>query len=189
MEITENTQKNIVFFGGIIAAIFVGKKLLEGIGLLKSSEDIKNEQEAGALNQGASGNPRVINTKNPALSLNPSYWLTLLDTYKKKKGGNLNINEINKFLNPDLSNGKSYHVNLSGLAERVMQSKSVWWLPDQEDKTMGVFRNLKSQAQVSKLASTFSDLYKTDLLAFIQSFMNDEQQAKLFTILKTKPLL
>jgi len=189
MEITENTKKNIVFFGGIVAALFVGKKLLESIGLLKTSEDQKNEQEATALNQGASGNPRKVNAKNPALSLNPNYWLTLLDTYKKKKGGNLTINEINKFLNPDLSNGKSYNINLAALADQIMTSKSVWWLPDQEEKTWGAFRKMRSQAQVSKLSAIFAEHFKTDLLGFIQSFMNDEQQAKLFTILKTKPLL
>lgn len=185
----KGTRDNVVFFGGIAIVLFLGKKLLEGVGLLQSAEDKKNQEQAAALDSGAAANPSKVNEKNPALSLNPRYWLTLMDIYKKKKGGNLTVNEINKFLNPDLSNGKSYHVNLSGLAERVMQSKSVWWLPDQEEKTLGVFRNLRSQAQVSKMAQTFSDLYKTDLLGYIQGFMNDEQQAKLFAILKTKPLL
>lgn len=186
----KETRDNIIFFGGIAVVLFAGKKLLEKLGLLKSEQDEQNEKQATALNEGASGNPSKINDKNPALSLNPRYWLTILDIYKKKKGGaSLTVTEINKFLNPDLSNGKSYHVNLSGLAERISQSKSVWWLPDQEEKTIGVFRNLRSQAQVSKLASTFSDLYKTDMLGYMQGFMNEDQLAKLFALLKNKPLL
>lgn len=183
-------QNNIVFFSVLGIAGFALFRAFQKFGLIKSQADIQNEADARALDSGAALDPRIVNPKNPAASLNPQYWLAILKAYQTKKGiKNIDQKQFNAIFNPDFSNGKGYHQNLTDYATQVWDSKKVFFLPDKEDSTYNVFRKLRNQAQVSKLAATFSELYKRDLLGFIQSFMNDEQQAKLYAILKSKPLV
>jgi NAD/NADP transhydrogenase alpha subunit len=184
------TRDNIKFFAILAAVGFVTYKLATKLGLVKTASDIQAEKDVQALDSGAALNPKKVDLKNPAVSLNPKYWLTIVNAYTKKLGVNgLTQKQFNAVFNPDLSNGKGYHQNLTNFATQVWDSKQVFFLPDKEDRTYNVFRTMRNQAQVSKLAATFSELYKRDLLGFIQSFMNDEQQSKLFKILQTKPLI
>jgi len=38
------------------------------------------------------------------------------------------------------------------------------------------------------LSSEFNNFYKTDLLAYMKTFMNSEQLQQIYNIVKTKPL-
>jgi hypothetical protein len=180
----------LLYGGGALALGFLVYKFAQKIGLVKTKEEEEAAKNAASLDTGASGNANVVNASNPALSLNPKYWLAIFKKYQKdNKKTNLTIAEISKILNPDFTNGKSYNVNLAATADLIWNSKKVFFLPDKEEKTYGAFRSLRNQAQVSKMADIFFDAFKTDLLGYMQSFMNDTQQAKIYEIVKSKPLV
>ena len=186
---TDEQRKDFKFYGFIALIGFGVYKIGTKLGLIKTAADRRAEIDAGSLESGASGNPNKIDTKNPALSLNPNYWLAIFNKWKKdRRKSAMTIKEIEGLLN-FTSNGKSYSVNMAIAAEEIWNAKSIKILPDTEDRAIKVFRQMKSQAQISYLSKTFSENRKRDLLGYLQSFMNDAQLSSVFQIISNKPLM
>lgn len=182
-------QNNILFFGGLaIGGIFL-YKIGTALGLIKTAEEKANEEDAYKLTAQSNADASKINIANPMLSFNPNYWTTIIKQWQKQNNKTaVTVGELNKLLNP-IVNGKTYNINLAAYCDRVYNAKKIWFRPDTEADVFGVLRSLKNQAQLSKMASVFLEYYKTDLLEYIKSFMNDAQQAQVYNIVKTKKLL
>lgn len=187
---TKNIDTKQLFnIGLLLGAFLVGKKLLETFGILKTAEEKEQEEKVKTLEEDSGGDQTTINTK-ANLSLTPNYFMTIFK---------YQLNKNPKFKTYTQSQKdaaiKVYVKNYLGdtaaylkLAEIISKSKSVWYYPDSEEKALGVFRLLKSQAQISYLSYRFFELYKTDMLEFLKTFMNTEQLAQVQSIIKNKPL-
>ena len=177
--------KTILNVALIIGLFFVGKKVFEKLGIFKTNEEQKVNEDVTALTTGASSDASVIDKNNPALAFSPNYYNTIyqkvyIPAYRKA----LNNPKVTPNYNALLKDVKSF----VDLAQLVYDAKSVLILPDKESKAFGVFRNLKSQFQISYLAMVFFRTYKKDMLEYIQTFFNDEQLSRLYDIIKNKKL-
>ena len=181
--------KQILNIGILIAAVLVGKKLLETFGILKTAEEKKQEQDVATLEEGTSQDQTQIQPKSN-LALTPNYFTTVI---KFLLGKNPKFKTQTK--EQQLATTKNYLKLYLGdvntylnYAKDISRSKNVWYLPDTEEKVYGVFRLLKSQIQISYLVYRFYELYKIDLLEYLKTFMNTEQLAQVQSIIKNKPL-
>lgn len=81
------------------------------------------------------------------------------------------------------------------LAKRIYDS--LGYFSDNEAAVVSVFRTLKTQSQVSDLATTFNTIYKTDLLNFLQrgkgylpqAGLNEKELSAIITIVDKLPKL
>ena len=186
---TEENRTHLKYGGIAGGVLYVGNLILKKIGLIKSDEDKKAEKDASELDKLASGNAGKINKQNPFLSFNPNYWLTIFAQIKKdRKVSSFNSVQMNLLLNPNLSNGKGYNQNLGRLIDIVGGAKKTWYLPDTEEDVFGAFRQMKSQLQISKFSAEYFNFFKSDVLGYLKTFMNDEQLQKIYNIVKSKPL-
>lgn len=71
------------------------------------------------------------------------------------------------------------------LAKNIYDSKG--YFNDDEDKLYGVFKSLKTKSQVSYLAEFFYKKYSKDLVAYLQTFLNDDEMARLKKIIDPLP--
>lgn len=71
------------------------------------------------------------------------------------------------------------------LAKSIYDSKGIF--NDDEDKLFGVFKSLKTKSQVSFLAEVFYRKYKRDMIAYINSFLNDKEMLTLKNIVDKLP--
>lgn len=71
------------------------------------------------------------------------------------------------------------------LAKNIYDSKG--YFNDDEDKLFGVFKSLKTKSQVSYLAEFFYKKYSKDLVAYLQTFLNDDEMARLKKIIDPLP--
>lgn len=183
-------NKTLLKYGAIAGVtLYVGSLVLKAVGLIKSDEEKKAIADAEQIEKGASANAQKLDVNNKFLCFNPNYWLTIIAKVKKdKKIVNFSVPQLNVLFNPNLSNGKGYNVNLGVMIDILGNAKKTWWLPDTEEDAIGVFRALKTQLQIAKLSSEFNNFYKTDLLAYMKTFMNAEQLQQIYNIVKTKPL-
>jgi len=181
--------KQILNIGLLIGAFLIGKKLLTTFGIIKTAEEKEQEQKVKTLEEDSQGDQTIINQK-ANLSLTPNYFMTIFKYQLNKNPKFKTYTQSQKdaaikvYVKNYLGNPASY----LKLAEIISKSKSVWFYPDSEEKAFGVFRLLKSQAQISYLAYRFFELYKTDMLGFLKTFMNTEQLAEVKDIIKNKPL-
>jgi len=184
-ETKEFPIKNVIYIGGALVGFIVVKKILETLGIIKTAQETANEVKSGSLEQGSTGDTSTVNPANPALSLNPNYWKTLLVYLaKKRKVKTVPAEEIKKLLNPGPSG--NFVTSMDNWAGRIYQSKGLF--NDDESKLYDIFQNMKSQVQVSFLAQSFSQKYKKDMLDYIKGFTNEEERAKIYDIIKNKAL-
>lgn len=180
----------------LIGGLLIGKKVLEKIGVLKTAAEQKAEQDADQAVSGsetqldpAAGIPK---NPNPGLALNVRYWLVIVtNLIKQKKLPELKTwspQTYNKYFNPYGSTSSvSYVTVLTNLAKQIYDSKGLF--NDDEEKIYGAFQACKNQAQISIMSGFFLNNYKRDLWSYLQSFLDIEQQAKIYNIIKGKPLL
>jgi hypothetical protein len=69
----------------------------------------------------------------------------------------------------------------------LREAPSVWWLPDNEIKVYAVFRALKSKLDMGLLAAVFKVSLKIDLFDYLEQFMNEDELAKVNSIVKGLP--
>ena len=179
--------KNIVNVGLLIAGFLVVRKVLTTFGIVKTAEEKQQEEQSGKLEEGSETQADKVDTTKPQLSLNPSYWKTLLKDYKVKvyKNQEIPFTRLNMLLNT-LQNGKTWEFNFLNWAGRIYNSKGVF--NDDESRLYNVFQAMRSQLQISYLSDVFQKRYKKDMLDYIKGFTNEEERAKLFRIIKSKPL-
>jgi len=179
----------ILQVGLLIGGVLIGKKLLEKIGVIKTAAEVEQEKKAAELETGSTGSIASINTSNPALALNPNYYLTIIDYIKKTryKGAGIPYNTYLKFANTGPYPDAKWLDGLSILIKNVYDSKGVF--KDDTAKLFSVFQTTKNLLQVSLLSKYFYIKYKKDLFEYIKSFTNAEEQSKILNIIKNKPLV
>jgi hypothetical protein len=69
-----------------------------------------------------------------------------------------------------------------GMIKKIYDAKGKVW--DTETDVLDVFKELKYKSDVSKLADIFNAQYKTSLLEYLKSFMDDKYMVELNEILK-----
>ena len=180
--------KNVIYIGGAIVGLIVVKKILETIGVLKTAEEKLAEQKSGNLETGSTGDTSTIDKSNPALSLNPNYYKTIFSYINKlraqKKLSKLTGDQIGKILGNQM--GGNFLTAFKNYAGRIYQSKGIF--NDDESRLYSVFQAMPTQLQISYLSSVFTQQYKKDMLDYIKGFTNEEERAKIFDIVKNKPL-
>lgn len=188
-ESKELPVKNIVNIGLLIAGFLVVRKVLTTLGIVKTAQEQQEEKEAGNLEAGSEKQVTKVDTSKPELALNPNYWRTIMQDYKKRilKGAEIGKDRTNKIFNPNLSNKKTFVENINRAAFDVKNSKGIF--NDNEDALYNVFQNMKNQVQISYLADTFQKLNNKDMASYIKGFTNEEERAKIFRIIKNKPLI
>lgn len=72
------------------------------------------------------------------------------------------------------------------LCMQIENSKGIF--SDDPERINSVFQRLNSKAQISYLSGVFLLLYGKDLLSYLQTFLNTDEQAKIYNIIKNKPL-
>ena len=70
---------------------------------------------------------------------------------------------------------------------QIVVSKNLF--NDDETRLYNAFQKIRSQLILSFVALRFSTKYNKDLWNFVKDFTNDAEQAKIFNILKSKPLI
>lgn len=180
--------KTILNITLVIAIIVVGKKIGEKFGLFETKEDVKAEN----LEQGSTGNTAIVDKTNPALALNPNYYNTIAKEYniKQKKANKpiLTKDDFTKLLSiqpsvyPNL-----WNLQLDKVVFDIRNSKGVF--DDNETALYNKFQIMKSQFMISYVANLFQKAYNKDMWSYIQEFTNNDEQAKIYNIIKNKPLL
>lgn len=180
---------NLILQAGLlIGGVLIGKKLLEKIGVIKTAAEVEQEKKAVELETGSTGNVSQVNINNPALALNPNYYNTILDLYKKQKykGGPIPYNIYLKLVNAGPYPDAKWMDSLNILIKNVYDSKGI--IKDDIPKLYAAFQSCKNLIQVSLLSKYFYIKYKKDLFEYIKTFTNTEEQSKLLNIIKNKPL-
>jgi hypothetical protein len=205
--------KTILNISLAIGIFFVGKKLMETFGLLKSNDD----KIADAL-ETASGGDTTNTTKDaPAgLALNPKYWINIY----------ANVNKMFKSQGKPILTGKQVvqllmfepyqkltrlsfkdtvlATNFSVDEMMILQKKYNLYNPldatylravypimkakgffkDNPSMVYGVFQKMKNRAQVSYLSKVFTQVTGQDLQTFLASFLNSTEMTKIANYLK-----
>jgi len=76
---------------------------------------------------------------------------------------------------------------IAKMISTLREAPSVWWLPDNEIKVYAVFRALKSKLDMGLLAAVFKVSLKIDLFDYLEQFMNEDELAKVNSIVKGLP--
>lgn len=74
----------------------------------------------------------------------------------------------------------------AALCLKIYDSKG--FFSDDPDRVNGVFMQLNSKAQISYLSNVFNKIFDKDLLTYLQQFLNNTEQTKIYNIIKNKPL-
>lgn len=180
--------KTILNITLVIAIIVVGKKIGEKLGLFGTKQD----EQASELEEGSTGNTEVVNQQNPSLALNPNYWQTIGKEYniKQQKANKpiLNKDSIGKLLSIQPSVYPNYwNLQLDRVVFDIRNSKGLF--DDNETALYGQFQKMKSQFMISYVASVFLKRYNKDMWSYITDFTNSDEQAKIYNIIKNKPLM
>lgn len=180
--------KTILNITLVIAIIVVGKKLGQKFGLFTTKEDVKAEN----LEQGSTGDTEVIDKTNPALSLNPNYYKTIAKEYNTKqiklKKPQLKAADFTKLLSiqpsvyPNL-----WNLQLDKVVFDIRNSKGIF--DDNETALFSKFQMMKSQFMISYVSNLFQKMYNKDMWSYIQEFTSNDEQAKIYNIIKNKPLM
>ena len=177
----------ILNIGLLVGAFLVGRKLLQTFGVVKTQKEQEQEAnvikaESGSVTQASSVIP-----SNPALALNPRYHFTIMKEYLKKIGKTKpSAEDQKKIYSPFPGSNIFYDVALQGIAKQLWDSKG--FFNDNEEQAFDAFQKARNQAQISYIAGVFQRDYKRDLFSFLQSFMNEAEISKVYSIIKGKPL-
>lgn len=193
-----NIPTGAILTGGlIIGGFLIGRKLLQSIGVLKTAQEQKAAEDSTAATAGSETQIETIDKNpNPGYALNVRYWQTILkNAVQNKKIPNYNTLNAeqkkafeNKYFNPyGSSSNQNYTIVLTNLAKQIFDSKSLY--NDNEDQLNGAFQAAKNQAQISLISGLFMNTFKRDMWSYITSFTNDEERAKIYNIIKGKPLI
>jgi len=192
MEQPKQTQINtgmLLNIGLVIGGLLIGRKVLQSIGILKTAEEQKNIEQTGAIIAGSELTPTKTDITNPALAFNPKYNNVIIAEYNRKN----NITTAagmaatrQKFMPVDKSKPASWGSQLFAIRTEILNSKGLF--NDDEEMVFNAFNKLRNQAQVSYIAELFQK-DKRDLSTFLNSFLNNEEMAKLYRIVANKPLL
>lgn len=188
---TEIPTKQIINIGLLIAGFLVVKKVLEKIGVLQTATEIQQQQSAENLETASTTTASTVDPKNPALALNPSYWkaiLTKINAGRKLTGKpNLTSTQIAALLKNDPGSKVDYVKQADNIMVQIFASKSLF--NDDESQLYNAFQKIRSQLILSFVALRFSTKHNKDLWNYVKEFTNDAEQAKIFNILKSKPLI
>lgn len=180
--------KTILNITLVIAIIVVGKKIGEKLGLFSTKQD----EQAAELEQGSTGDTETVNQQNPALALNPNYYKTIGKEYniKQKKANKpilskeqtLKLLSIQPSIYPNL-----WNLQLDRVVFDIRNSKGTF--DDNETALFGKFQQMKSQFMISYVSEIFLKRYNKDMWSYISDFTNSDEQAKIYNIIKNKPLM
>ena len=188
---TEIPTKNIINIGLLIAGFLVVKKVLETIGVLKTSEEKKEEEQSIALETGSTTTSIVIDKNKPELALNPNYWKAILTDINKKriakKLPKLTSDNIAKLLTNDLGIKTNYVYQADNIWNQIVASKGVF--DDNETRLYNAIQKIRSQLILSFIVYRVSTRFNIDFWNFIKSFTNETEQSKIYNIIKSKPLI
>lgn len=180
--------KTILNITLVIAIIVIGKKIGEKFGLF----DTKEDKEAETLEQGSTTDTAIVDTKNPALALNPNYYKTIAKEYNTKqiklKKPQLSAGDFTKLLSIQPSVAPNYwNLQLDKVVFDIRNSKGIF--DDNETALFNKFQIMKSQFMISYVANLFQKSYNKDMWSYITEFTNTDEQAKIYSIIKNKPLM
>jgi len=177
----------ILNIGLLVGAFLVGRKLLQTFGVVKTQKEQEQEANVIAAESGSVTQASSVNPSNPALALNPRYHFTIMKEYLKKIGKTKSSAEDQKKIySPFPGSNIFYDVALQGIAKQLWDSKG--FFNDNEEQAFDAFQKARNQAQISYIAGVFQRDYKRDLFSFLQSFMNEAEISKVYSIIKGKPL-
>lgn len=118
----------------------------------------------------------------------------LIKTASERQDQNLiksgeNVNDANNIWSPTAKIPKGAY--LLKMETGKLLSKKLWdahsWYNDNEEAIYSVFRALKSQSQVSSLASWFSAFYKEDLYFWLKGILSESEFVTVLKIVNSKP--
>ena len=72
------------------------------------------------------------------------------------------------------------------LAKQVKNSKGLF--NDNELALFSVFKTIRNKVQVSQLAQTFQQLYATDLVEYLRTFLNEAELARVYQLAEPLPI-
>jgi hypothetical protein len=179
--------KTILNIGLLVGAFLVGRKLLQTFGVVKTAKEEEQEANVNQAESGSVTQVSTVNPKNPSLALNPRYHFTIMADYIKKKGKTKpSPDDLKKVYSPFPGSNIFYDVALQGIAKQIYDSKG--FFNDNEEKLFDAFQKTRNQAQISYVSGVFQRDYKRDLFSFLQKFLSVEELAKVYQIIKGKPL-
>jgi hypothetical protein len=164
--------KIVALIGGAFLAYKAVKNLAETFGLVKSEAEEKIDKGT----EQAGGSTIEAQSSNPYLSFSPQYIFALKEAWTKKYPKK--VWEGTKQLKFDATAYKKF-------ADTLYNAKGIF--KDDENSVLDIFRNLQTQFQVSQLAVFFSFFYKKDMLAYMKTFMDDDNLKEVLEIIKNYP--
>lgn len=124
--------------------LFVGYKILKGLGLIKTG--LEEQASTQASNQEAQA--EITN-----LNIEDKNW-TNINYYKQTPSG------YNTMLMPQ--QGADY------IAKQIWDSYGSWYSDDNEEQMQGALKMIRYKTQYSQVASRFFSIYQEDLTAFLK---------------------
>jgi hypothetical protein len=88
---------------------------------------------------------------------------------------------------PENSQNGTFVQQINKAVIAILNSKGLF--NDDEDALYNIFTKLKSQFAISYVADQFGKQTNKNMFNYIKGFTNSEEQAKLYNILKNKPLI
>lgn len=168
-----NDNINLAFKLAMAGMGFIAlKKLGETFGIFNTKEE--NLVEEGTEGAGASATQTYTN--NPYIAFNPNYAPLIVKAYNKKYYPKI----FNGTYNMVFSQGQ--YINL---VNQLWAGKDLF--NDDEEKIYGVFRQITTQWQLSLLSSLFFYFKKKDLLEWLKGFLDANEMAVIFNIIKNYP--
>lgn len=164
--------KNGLYIGAGVLAFLALKKVAEMFGLIKTSDEKAIETGSEAAGQSTV----EAQNNNPYLSFSPQYAAALIKAFLKAYPQKVWDN-TKQSLFPSLKY-KEY-------SDQLYKAKG--FFKDDENSVLDIFRNLQTQFQVSQLSKFFSAYYKTDMLSYLKTFMNDDNLKDILDIIKNYP--
>lgn len=143
---------------GIIALIVI-KKILSRIGIIKSEESKANEAKLS----------------NPSTFFSPNYHFK-----QKVKGKILNNKELDTI-------SKTIYQSFHGSTATKIFTVGMAEFGTDEQKFFGAIQQIKSKIQMSQIVERYYKNYTLDLLADIQSELDDKELSKFFNYAEKLP--
>lgn len=148
------------------------KKLGETFGIFQTKEEGQQEEATNQASQSAT----QTYSNNPYIAFNPNYAVAIVKAYNKK-------------FYPKVFNGTFNmvfsQVQYVNFVNQLWAGKDLF--DDDEEKIYGVFRQITTQWQLSLLSSLFYYFKKKDLLEWLKGFLNANEMAVIFNIIKNYP--
>ena len=174
-ETATNTNQNInlAFKLAMAGMGFIAlKKLGETFGIFNTAEENQSNQATADAYASAT----TTYTNNPYIAFNPNYAIAIVKAYNKK-------------YYPKVFNG-TYNMVFTQL-QYVQMINNLWagkdLFNDDEEKIYAVFRQLTTQWQLSLFSSLFYYFKKKDLLEWLKGFLDANEMAVIFNIIKNYP--